>query len=260
MTTVASIIQSALRETNLIPLGGTPTQMQEDEAFSLLSTIVAGVVGNEMGENMNPFPLGQDNIVSPKGYPWWQNNLPGNLFLQTNTRVMCNLTGDGFINLHPRPHDGARMGIVDVAGNFDVNELTIYGNGRMIEGEAEMTYNTAGEQRQWIYREDLGNWVVVTPLDPMGDMPFPPEFDDMFIIKLAMRLNPRYGQVMHPASVEALKEGQTKFSARYSQTTTQMPVENGLLYLTHWDRYWGYGAFNQTYGDPNSLFNSGFPY
>jgi hypothetical protein len=91
-------------------------------------------------------------------------------------------------------------------------------------------------------------------------MPWPPEFDDLFIIKLALRLNPRYGQIMHPGSVQVLKELMTKFSARYSQSTTQVQVENGLLYLTHWQRYWGYGAYGQAYGDPNTIFNSGYPY
>lgn len=260
MTTVASIIQSALRETNLIPLGNTPTQEQEDEAYTLLATIVSGVLGNEMGENLNPWALGQENINSPKGYPWWNNSLPANCFVRTNLRIMCNLTAEGFVQLHPKPHDGARMGIVDVANNFAVNSLTIYGNGRQIEGETEMTYNTDGEIREWVYREDLGNWVVVVPLVEAGEMPFPPEFDDMFIIKLAMRLNPRYGQVMHPASVEALKAAQTKFSARYSQTTTTEPVEPGLLYMTHWNRYWGYPSYNRVWGDPEVSFNSGFPY
>ena len=259
-TPITSIITSALRETNLVPLGTTPNTNQINEAFQLLLTVVESVLGNEMGENLVPFPLGQDNIVSPAGYPWWSNSLPGNVFLQTNMRVMCNLTAEGFVNLHPKPHDGARMCIVDVSGNFATNELTIYGNGRQIEGESEMTYNTDGQMREWMYREDLGNWVVTSPIELTGTMPWGPEYDDMFIIKLAMRLNPRYGQIMHPASMQTLKEVQTKFSARYSQSTTQMPAENGLIYLTHWQRYWGYGAWGPYYGDPNAQFQSGFPY
>lgn len=259
MTTVSSIINSALRETNLIPLGVTPTQDQLDEGFALLSTIVAGVLGNEAGENLFPMPLGQNGIDSPAGYPWWANELPGNIFVPTNTRIMCNLTGPGTVNLHPRPHDGARMGIVDVSQNFDLFPLTINGNGRSIEGDEAMTYDTAGEIRQWVYREDLGNWVTVIPLDIAGEMPWPPEFDDMFIILLALRLNPRYGQVIHPASAEALKVAQTKFSARYTQSTTQMPSEDGLLYTTNYNRFWGRAA-NRGYGDPTAFFNSGFPY
>jgi hypothetical protein len=172
---------------------------------------------------------------------------------------MCNLTGPGTINFHPRPHDGARMGIVDISNNFDTNPLTIYGNGRNIEGEPSMVYDTPGEVRQWIYREDLGNWVTVIPLDPNGQMPYPPEFDDMFIILLASRLNPRYGQIMHPASVETLKSAMSKFSARYKQSDSQQPSEDGLLYLTNYYRFYGRFA-NRQYGDPADYFNSGFPY
>lgn len=259
MTTVASIIQSALRETNLIPLGVPPTPDELAEGFNLLSTIVAGVLGNEAGENLSPMPLGQEGINAPKGYPWWSNTLPGNVYVPTNTRIMCNLTGAGLVNLHPKPHDGARMGMVDVSQNFDINPFTINGNGRSIEGDESQTYDTAGQIREWLYREDLGNWVTVIPLDIDGSMPWPPEFDDMFIIMLAMRLNPRYGQVIHPASAEALKIGMSKFSARYGQSTTQMPSEDGLRYLTHFNRFWGYGS-NREYGDPNYFFNSGFPF
>lgn len=259
MTTVTSIITSALRETNLIPLGVAPTQPQLDEGFALLSTIVAGVLGNEAGENLSPFPLGQNGINSPKGYPWWSNTLPGNVFVPFNTRIMCNLTAPGMVNLHPKPHDGARMGVVDVSENFNIHPFTINGNGRNIEGEESMVYSTAGENRQWLYREDLGNWVTVLPLDAAGDMPWPVEFDDMFIITLAMRINPRYGQIIHPASAKSLQDAQMKFSARYAQATTQMPSEDGLLYTTNYNRFWGYGA-NRNYGDPNVFFNSGTPF
>lgn len=258
-TAITSIISDALRETNLIPLGVSPTTDQQNEAFSKLVTIVASVLGNEAGESLTPMPLGQDNITSPIGYPWWSNELPGNIFLQTNTRIMCNLTGAGTVNFNPRPHDGARMGIVDVSNNFATNPLTIHGNGRMIEGQQSMVYNTNGETREWLYREDLGNWVVVSPITLMGTMPWPTEFDDMFIIMLAMRLNPRYGQVMHPASVETLKNVMSKFSARYKQSDSQQPSEDGLLYLTNYYKFYGRFA-NRQYGDPADYFNSGFPY
>ena len=258
MTTVASIIQSALRETNLIPLGATPTTNQSAEAFARLSTIVASVLGNEAGENLVPFPLGQNNIESPGGYPWWSNEIPGNVFVPTNVRIMCNLTGAGTVNLHPKPHDGARMGIVDVSGNFSTNPLTINGNGRNIEGASTQTFSVDGTIREWVYREDLGNWVVVTPLDSAGDMPWPAEFDDMFIIMLALRLNPRYGVNMASESVETLRETKTKFSARYGQSPTQVRSEDGLTYLTNQYRY--YGGVPYGWGSSDVTFNSGYPY
>ncbi len=259
MTTVASIINSAFRETNLTPLGVDPSTAQITEAFALLTTIVSGVLGNEAGELMSPMPLGRNDIDAPSGYPWYANEIPGNVFIPTNTRMMCNLTGPGLINLHPKPQDGARMGVVDVSLNFDIYPLTVNGNGRSIEGENEMEYDTQGTIREWLYREDLGNWVVVTPLDLDGDMPWPSEFDDIFIIMLAYRLNPRYGQTIHPASAQALQRATSKFMARYKQSDQQMPVEDALLYLTHWNRYWGYGG-NRSYGSSDAFFNSGYPY
>ena len=259
MTAVTDIINSALRETNLIPLGVAPTAAQQTEAFNLLSTIVAGVLGNEAGENLSPFPLGQDNIHSPSGYPWWSNQLPGNVYIPSNTRVMCNLTGAGNFNMDPRPHDGARMGVVDCSDNLDVNPLTIYGNGRLIDGMPSLVINTPGISKQWVYREDIGSWVTVVPLSLVGQMPWPPEFDDMFIIMLAYRLNPRYGQIIHPASDAALKLAIKKFAARYKQSTTQVPVEDGLLYLTNYYRMYGRYS-NRQYGDPADFFNSGYPY
>lgn len=258
-TLVSSIITDAFRETNLIPLGVSPTTDQSAEAFRRLSSIVVAVLGNEAGETLVPMPLGQNDITSPSGYPWWQNTLPGNVFVPTNTRIMLNLTGAGSVNLHPKPHDGARMGIVDASGNLASHPLTIYGNGRLIEGQTQMVYSTNGQTKEWFYREDLGNWVTVTPLDSAGTMPFPPEFDDMFIVMLAMRLNPRYGQVINPASVDALKSTMTKFSARYKQSDTQMPSEDGLLYMTNYYRLYG-RLGNRQYGAPADYFNVGYPF
>lgn len=258
-TPISSIITSAYRESNLIPISTAPTADQITEAFTLLVTIVEGAMGDEVGENLLPMPLGQNGIKSPTGYPWWSNELPGNIFVPTNSRIMCNLTGNGFINLHPRPHDGARMGVVDVSNNFAEFSLTIYGNGRSIEGDEEMTYTTSGMTREWLYREDLGNWVVVTPLDITSNMPFPPKYDDFWIIMLAMRLGSRYGQALDQSSLDALKRARSQLAGRYKQSDTQQPSEDALLYLTNYYRFYGRFA-NRQYGDPADYFNSGFPY
>ena len=256
MTLVTDIIRSSLRETNLIPLGVSPTTAQQQEAFELLSTIVSGIPGAEAGENISPLALGQENIDTPNGYPWWDNELPANVFVRANTRLMLNLTAEGFAFFDPMPHDGARMGVVDCALNLDINPITLFGNGRLIDGDTEVTLNIPGTSREWVYREDIGTWVTVTPLSLSGEMPWPSEFDDMFIIMLALRLNPRYGQVIHPASAETLQKAKSAFSARYSQSWTQMPSEGGLLYLTNIDSR---NIYRQ-YGDTAGMFNSGIPY
>lgn len=257
MTLVTDIIKSSLRETNLIPLGVEPSSAQQLEAFQLLSTIVASVPGAEAGENLTPLALGGENIDSPAGYPWWQNELPANTYVRQNTRLMLNLTQDAYVFFDPAPHDGARMGIVDCALNLDLFPITLYGNGRLIDGNPDVTFDQPGEKREWVYREDIGEWVTVTPLALDGEMPWPSEFDDMFIIMLALRLNPRYGQVIHPASMETLRKARSSFTARYSQSNTQMPSEDGLLYTTNLQVN---SAYRAGYGDPTVMFNKGFPF
>lgn len=259
MTLVSSIINDAYRETNINPIGKAPSDAENAEGLRRLQTIVLSVYGNEAGEPLEAFPLGQNEINSPAGYPWYQNNLPGDLFMPVDKRVMANLTAPGFLNLHPKPDDGARMGLIDVSHNLSVNNLTIYGNGRSIEGEDLQVYNTDGLIREWFYRADLGDWVRVTDLALDSQMPFPQEFDDMFIIMLAARINPRYGQSLDPASQQMLSRARTQFRARYSQNIF-VPVDQTLLQLPapygygrRW--YWGNYAI-----DPTVLFNTGYPF
>lgn len=259
MTLVSSIIYDAYRETNINPIGKAPSDAEYTEGLRRLQAIVWSVYGNEAGEPLAPFPLGRNEINSPAGYPWYQNNLPGNYFMPVDKRIMANLTGPAYINFHPKPDDGARMGLIDVSHNLSVYPLTIYGNGRSIEGEDTQEYTTDGLIRAWFYRGDLGDWVVVSDLALTSEMPFPQEFDDMFIIMLAARINPRYGQTLDDASKQMLSRTRTQFRARYSQTIFT-PVDVTLLkvpapYSQGHNWYWG-----DNFEDSTAMFNAGYPF
>lgn len=259
MTLVSSIINDAYRETNINPIGKTPSDAELTEGLRRLQTLVMSVYGNEAGEQLNPFPLGRNEINSPVDYPWYQNQIPGDMFIPVDMRIMANLTGPGVINLHPRPDDGARMALIDVSHNLSTYPLTIYGNGRSIEGDDFQVYSTDGINQQWFYRDDLADWVKVNNLALTDEMPFPAEFDDMFIILLAARINPRYGQSLDQASIDALKRSRTQFRARYSQTI-YTPVDTALLALpapygvTSGRYYWN------SLGDDTAAFNRGYPF
>jgi len=258
MTLVSSIINDSLRETNIIALGQAPTSDQNTEGLTRLQALVSSVLGNEAGENLYPFPVGKNEINAPKGYPWYANEVPGDIFLPVNLRLMFNLDGEGSANLHPKPSDGARMGVVDVSQTLGTYPFVIYGNGRSIEGSDTITLDESGISREWFYRGDLGNWVRVTDIALTDEMPFPKEFDDMFVIMLASRLNPRYGQTLDPDSRSMLVRARGQFRARYKQDI-QMPVEDALLYLSGDYRYGGRYP-NRSFADPNDLFNAGYPY
>ncbi len=138
--------------------------------------------------------------------------------VRPQSRLICNLVAASTFNLDPQPQDGQRLSVVDAASNFDTLNLTLNGNGRLIEGSPTLVIDDAGAQLQWVYRSDLGNWVPVAPLDDADEMPFPSDFDDYFIIMLSQRLDPRYGETMKPESADRLASQKVQLATRYNQS------------------------------------------
>lgn len=259
MTVVTQIITDAYRQSNLLAIGSSPTSPQQAEALRYLNRIVLSVLGNEAGENLQPFPLGKNNIDTPAGWPWYESTPSSDWFVPLNCRLMLNLEDPATVSLSPVPEDGARLGVSDVSGNLSTNNLTIHGNGRNIEGSSTLVLSTNGLNREWFFREDLGNWVRSIPLDLDSAFPFPEEFDDMFITLLAMRINPSYGVQMDPQTAEIFRRSRSQFRARY-HNIIEVHSEDGLIRLprTAVDRYlWGirYGMY-----DPNGSFSRGYPW
>lgn len=229
MTTVADMIIDGYRESNLVAEGQPLNTNQTAVGLRRLQVIASSVYGNEMGEKLQLFPLGANNVSVPSGYPWGNGNPPQEWWVPLNSRLVCNLTmalSSPPVYLHPAPQDGTRLGVVDASGNFATYPLTLAGNGRKIEGLDQVTLNEDGTRRDWVYRADLGEWKRVTPIEPDGDWPWPDDFDDMFICMLAMRLNPRYGQSIGQDSIAALERSRGQFKARYTQIVpTPTPLE-----------------------------------
>jgi len=260
MTTVGQIIIDAYRQSNLLSINSNPTDIQNTEGLRYLDRIVRSIYGNEAGELLEAFPIGRNNIQAPAGYPWYDQTPYPDWFVPMNKRLILNLDGPATIYLHPNPDDGARFGILDVSGNLSTYPLTIFGNGKLIDGLNEEVFSTNGVNQEWFYRADLGNWVTTVPIsDLAGTFPFPEEFDDLFITYLAMRLNPSYGMQLNPQIQDVLRRAKEQLRARY-HTVIQTHSEFGLLRLpqTAVDRYL-YGP-QLGYYDANSTFNMGYPW
>jgi len=259
MTTVTEIITDAFRKGNLIAVGATPTSDEQTEALRYLNRIVKSVFGHEAGEPLVAFPIGAENISRPSGYPWW-NDVPDNdWFVPENTRVMLNLSNPVSLFLHPDPDNGSRFAAIDVAGNLATNNVTVSGNGRLIEGATSITLSTDDFNAEWFYREDTANWVRYATLALVDTFPFPEEFDEYFIVLLAMTLNPSYGIQMDGQTLETFKRSKTQFKARYAQ---DIPTRSELALIrmarTAADRdVWGdsYRLYN-----PSSMFEKGWPW
>lgn len=225
MTSTLDIITDAYREGNLIGIGVTPTTPEQAQAITRLNAVVSNVFGNDVGEKLFDWPVGSvigsesGTSTSWTAYRWTRP--------QEGARLVVNVGGAQLLYLPAVVNDGARLGFVDVGQNIGGNPITINANGRLIEGAAEVTLDTDGETREWFYRADLGDWVKISDLTLGGDMPFPKEFDDVFVTLLAMRLNPRYGRAMMPDSSGWLQQSIARFKARYAQrvvTPADLPV------------------------------------
>ena len=239
MTLVSDIIQQAYRESNLIALGATVSSNQETEALKRLNVLVLSVLGQEAGVKFTDIPVGDGN-VSDAGLAVasWDEDTP----LPANSRVVANLEGATTLYLPPNPEDGARLAVTDASENLATYNLTLNGNGRLIESATTAVLSTSGLARQWLYRADAGDWKLVTDFVAADEFPFPPEFDDYFITLLAMRLNPRYGRTLGEESAAALAKARTAFRNRYRQT--QARVADDAYMLTTGNRY----GFNITTG------------
>lgn len=232
MSLVSEIIQRSYRELNLIPIGTEPTAAEQSEGLTLLQGLCSSVYGNEMGEPLGLFPFGQNNVAVPSGYPWGNGYPPQEWWMPLNMRLVCNQTAaviDPPVYLNPAPQDGSRFGVIDASNNFATFPLTISGNGRTIEGSTlPVVLNTDGVKRDWVYRADLGDWKRVSPLVLGDDWPWPDDFDDMFVIMLAMRMATRNSQPLSQESAAAMERSRTQFTARYTQVIPT-PVDPGLL-------------------------------
>lgn len=214
MTLVSSILLDAYRESNLIAATATAlSSTQETEALRRFTSLLASVIGWEAGENLKQWPVGVTGYAEPPDClraDVWR-------YPPVNSMLVLNLSGADTIYLPVNPSDGARIAVQDLGGNLATYNVTLDGNGRLVEGARTLPLADNSLNRTWFYRADLGDWKRVTTLAVTDEMPFPVEFDDMFIILLAMRLNPRFGRKMDAQTVTYLKRMQAMFTARYAQ-------------------------------------------
>lgn len=259
MTLVSQIITDAFRQANILPLGVTPTTLAQNEALIYLNRIVKSVFGNEAGDPLTAFPIGNNNISRPSGYPWW-NTVPDNdWFVPKNIRVMLNLNTPVNLYLHPAPDDGSRFSAVDASGTLATYPCTVHGNGNFIDNQTSIILNTNDFEGEWFYRADLANWQKYAPLLIGDTFPFPEEFDDFFVTLLAIRINPAYGTQLDPQSQLIFNRSRTQIRARYTQN---IPTRSELALIRparvavdrdQWgNTYWLY--------QPNAMFDKGWPW
>jgi len=219
MTTLRDITQRAFRESGIVGVGTMPDGDIFTEAFAHLETIIRSLFGNELGEQLTTYDLGLSGVQNSSSF--LETDATSSVYIPDNARLIFNSDTPVSLYLNPTPRDGARMAIIDNIGNFSSNNVTIYGNGRRIEGSSSLVLNTDSLSREWFYRDDTGDWTRITDLIADDDSPLPSEFDDLLITLLAFRINPRYGAETSQNTTEVLKRMRAQLRTRYRQESEQ---------------------------------------
>lgn len=236
MATLQSIIRRAYRESQILDINAAPSAEQENEALEILR----GIIRRHIRPPVMTVWLGDvTNLKRQRGQtirdftPIVQNYaIPQDVYL--------NVVADKpySVLLPNDPGDGARLVVIDVGSTLGSNPLTLVGNGNLVDGGADFTISTSGQRVEFMYRRDIANWVVVTEPGLSQIVPFDTMFDDMFVIELAMRINPRYGDGMSEITLLGYQSMLSLFNGRYqSQNSSAAPD-------VIWDR-----AFDTNVGD-----------
>lgn len=244
MTTVSQIITDAYRQSNLLAIGTLPTVEQQEEGLRYLNRIVKSVFGNEIGEPLHtvdiPFVEENDDFLDDLG-------------VNENVRLLCNLSSPSTVKLPMFPQDGTRFAVVDIEENFDVNSLTIDARGRKIEDVRSLVLDEPGFTGEWIYRDELGEWVKILPLALDDPFPFGEEFDMYFITMVAMSINPAYGIAMNDQSLSLFNRAKSQLRTKYQQTN-EARVDPALLRMPKVVR----GRDTYGYRQAKRYFDAGF--
>lgn len=222
-TLVSTIIQQAFREGNFIAVGEVPTADEVAEAVPRLNGFISSLFGFELGEQYREWavPSAQDPAVPLRTLPQAQTGSTAWAYPPANSRLLVALTTAQTVYFPAMPSDGARMALVDAAS---VAGMTLHGNGRLIEGAASLVgFPSSFNGRKWLYRADLGDWIRLGVLVEEDEVPLPPEFDDLLICGMAVRLAPRYGVEISSATTSLYMDMLERLKQRYRQSEA-MPI------------------------------------
>lgn len=213
MTRLADIIGRSFRESQTFDLDRVPTEAEVAEALPLLN----GIIQRNIRPAILTIWLGDmTDLLYQRGTQFRDfTDYRDRVAVPQDVYINCKMDIPYTLRLPPSPGDGARLIVVDVNQNFGTFPLTLIGNGNTIQGQSQLILDNSGIGVSLFYRRDLADWTLLSGLTLNSRMPFPEEFDDMFVIELAMRLNPRYGQEIAAITTELFAEMKSRFMGRY---------------------------------------------
>lgn len=213
--TCSDIVEGAYLELNAISAGRNMTGAQAARGMTLLGDLLGEMAGMAIGAKLRDAAYDTDATLA------------------INTRAVVSGHAAALtLTLPAEPQDGSRVQVLDAGAAFAARPVTIARNGRLLEGsEANVTANTNGYSRTWMYRADLADWRVVSDLALADEFPYPRDTHSAFKLILAFRLAPRDGIAFQTESQVALNRAVTRLRTRYRQRVST-PVDSALLRLS----------------------------
>lgn len=214
--TCREILRDAMEEIGGLAADQEPSSPEAVRGMRRLNGLINDLAGMGIGEPLQDVEVSTDTT------------------LLVNSRAVVTDLGAAITLTFPdTPQDGARIQVVDAENAFATHHVTLARNGRLLEGvAANITASTAGYNRTWMYRADLGDWVYFNAaLDIADDLPFPADTAEVFVLLLAMRLAPGLGETLRPESTASLTRGMSRLRARYRQRIVTR-ADNGVLRMS----------------------------
>lgn len=221
----SEIIQAAYREENRIPVGRQPTAAEQAEGLRLLNGCVEVLFGNDVATNLLSWdvpPLTDPNTRYAWPLAWVDRDGGQELHAHppANASLKLHLSGPVSVWLQAQPVDGSRVDLIRVTG---VGVPTIYGNGRLVDGQESIQPALATPMRLF-YRDDLATWKIIQPMALTSESPLPPDLDEYLVLALAVRLAASFGQAPMPTTLVNFEQFRKKLRTRY-QTASLQAVE-----------------------------------
>lgn len=246
-STVLKIISRAYREPNIVAIGKSPTDAQNDEGLDNLNSFMSMALGQDLGEPLFDWLAPVPQRTAPVAANWPQGpygygdfdpsvilygGISSNVtpYPPNNARIIWG-GNTSTIYFSERPENGARTSLLQgsglASGGSDGNVLTLDGNGRYIgmpgntppfAATQQFTFSaTSPPAADWIYVSAYGLWMPIGTLALTDNFVFPPEYDDYFVIGLAGRLCPKYKAALSAESQAAFVMMQGKVKSEFAQ-------------------------------------------
>lgn len=242
MTTLNDIIGRAYREQQILDIGAAPSTAQVAEALPLLQGIILRSI---VQTPQSTIWIGSRPKTSKSQRQRDFTDLRDAFAIPQNVYIHASLTSPMTLFMPYNAGDGARLVVIDAGGSFGVNPLTLDGNRGLIDGSPTAVLSSSGQRSDFFYRRDLAEWRSVSPLTAISTVPFPEEYDDMFVIELAARLMVRYGKALDAATATFHDAMRDRFKARYARTSSD--VEADVLFESEYAADGTAGSFS-TFG------------